>query len=137
MVFWHYNILHGNTKIGQSTVEFTILLPLMLLAIVALAYISLAFNCYMTISTASREGAREGARSNSAESANRAALSSLRNLRGGDKRVEVSFPEGRNKGKPISVTVHYKMPSLLPFLSRIIPRLTFSRTTTMILERNP
>ncbi len=133
----HFGILCANMKRGQSTVEFAILLPLMLFTIVALVYISLAFNCYLVISTASREGAREGARSNNEESANRAALSSLKNLRGGDKRVEVHFPEGRNKGKPISVTVTYKMPSLLPFLSRFIPRISFKRTTTMILEKNP
>ncbi len=126
-----------NQKKAQATVEFAILVPLMLILIVALVYIALAFNCYLTISTASREGAREGARSNSEVNANRAALSSLKNLHGGDKRVVVSFPEGRSKGKPISVTVSYKMPSPLPFLSRILPRLAFSRTTTMILERDP
>jgi Flp pilus assembly protein TadG len=120
---------------GQASVEFALVLPVLLIITVAVCQVALALNCYLVVTAASREGARRGAETNDAEAAGKASRASASNLPGAKPQIEVSFPEGRSKGSPVRVTVTFRMPYLVPGLERLIPQPTFSRSTSMALER--
>ena len=120
---------------GQAAVEFALVLPVLLLITLVVCQVALTFNCYLVVTSASREGARRGAETNDTDAARKAAMSAAGGLPGTGPEVEVSFPEGRAKGSPVVVTVAYRMPLLLPGLERLISRLSFKRSTTMALER--
>jgi hypothetical protein len=121
---------------GQAAVELALVIPVLLLIMVALCQLALTLNCYLVVTSASREGARRGAETNEVDAARKAAISCSRGLPGNAPDVDVSFPDGRAKGSPVTVRVSYGMPLLLPGLDRIIARPTFSRSTTMCLERD-
>ena len=120
---------------GQAAVEFALVLPVLLLITLVVCQVALSLNCYLVVTSASREGARRGAETNDTDAARKAAMSAAGGLPGTGPEVEVSFPEGRAKGSPVVVTVTYRMPLLLPGLERLISRLSFKRSTTMALER--
>lgn len=119
---------------GQATVEFALVLPVLLLVMAAICQVALALNCYLVVTGASREGARRGAETNSVEEARDAAARASSGLPGERPGVEVSFPQGRSKGMPIKVTVVYRMPLLVPGLDRLLPDATFRGCTSMALE---
>lgn len=130
------NLLRGmNGERGQASVELIMVLPVLLLVIVAVFQVALGLNCYMVITSASREGARRGAETNDATEARDAARRAAGGLPGSRAEVTVDFPQGRAKGRPVRVTVTYRMPFLIPVVSRLIPRSTFVRSTSMALER--
>ncbi len=120
---------------GQASVEFALVLPVLLLITVAACQVAVTFNCFLVVTAASREGARRGAETNDPAAARKAAVASSSALPGDRPRIEVGFPEGRARGAPVRVTVTYRMPLLLPGLDRLLGRPVFSRSTVMSLER--
>lgn len=121
---------------GQSTVEFALVLPVLLLVVVAVCQVALALNCYLVVTASSREGARRGAETNNVDEARDAALAAAGGLPGEKPTVKVSFPGGRSKGTPIKVTVSYRMPYLIPGLEKLVPGPEFNGTTSMALEKS-
>lgn len=122
---------------GQAAVELALVLPVLLLVTVAACQVAMGLNCYLVVGSASREGARRAAETNDAAQARDASLVAAKGLPGGAPSVEVAFPKGRGKGSPVVVKVAYRMPLLLPGLGSLVPRPTFSRSTTMSLEKGP
>jgi hypothetical protein len=120
---------------AQATVELALVLPVLLLVTVAVCQVALALNCYLVVNSAGRDGARRAAETNDGEAARKAALQSASGLPGDRPEVSVSFPEGRGKGSPVTVTVSYKMPLLLPGLDKLVQAPSFKATTSMALER--
>jgi Flp pilus assembly protein TadG len=120
---------------GQASVEFALVLPVLLLIVVAACQVAVSLNCFLVVTAASREGARRGAETNDAAAARKAAESAASALPGEPPRIEVGFPGGRDRGAPVRVTVTYRMPLLLPGLDRVVGRPEFSRSTAMALER--
>ncbi len=131
------NKRHGHPRgaPGQASVEFALVLPLLLIITIAVCQVALALNCYLVVTAASREGARRGAETNDADAARRASRSAASALPGQKPQVDVSFPEGRSKGSPVRVTVTYRMSFLVPGLEHLIPKARFSMSTSMALER--
>ncbi|HEY5493326.1 MAG TPA: TadE family protein [Candidatus Anoxymicrobiaceae bacterium] len=121
---------------GQAAVEMAIVIPVLMLMVVAVCQVALALNCYLVVTGASRDGARRAAETNDSQAAKKAALASAGGLPGEPVDVEVSFAQGRDKGCPVTVTVVYRVPLLLPGLEHIIPTPSFKRSTTMSLERS-
>jgi len=126
----------GRRESGQATVELALVIPVLLLLTAAVCQIALGLNCYLVVTQASREGARRGAETNDEGEARSAAVRACRGLPGGDPSVDVEFPEGRSRGKPVRVIVTYRMPVLIPGLSSLVPQARFSRGTSMALERD-
>ncbi len=122
-------------KNGQASVELIMVLPVLMLVTAAVCQLALSLNYYLIVSAASREGARIGARSNDPVLAKRAASDAAAGLPGERPRIEVEFPEGRSRGSPIRVTVTYRVTALIPGVSRLLPRPTFTKSTSMALER--
>ena len=126
---------HLGARSGQVTVEFALILPVLMIVTVAVCQVAIALNCYLVATAASREGARRGAETNDVDAARKSALAAASALPGDRPKVEVSFPEGRSKGSPLKVTITYCMPLAFPGLDHLLPRATFTRSTTMVLER--
>lgn len=121
---------------GQSTVEFALVLPLIVFILMVIIQVAVSLSCYLSVSNASRQGARSASCSNDVEAGRTAAVQAAGGLPGDRAAIDVEFPEGRSKGSPVRVTVTYKMPFLLPGVARIIPSVTFRKATTMTLERS-
>ena len=119
---------------GQASVEFALVLPVLLMITVAVCQVAISLNCFLVVTAASREGARRGAETNDPEAARKASSAAASALPGERPVIEVSFPEGRARGAPVRVTVTYGMPLLLG-LERLVPPARFSRSTSMALER--
>lgn len=116
--------------------ELILVLPVLLLVVAAVCQVALGLNCYLVIGSASREGARRGAETNDAGAAADAALKACDGLTGAKPRVSVDFPEGRSRGRLVRVTVSYRMPLLLPGLTKLVPSSDFKSSTAMALERS-
>jgi len=119
---------------GQATVEFALVLPVLLIITAAVCQVAFALNCYLVVNGASREGARRGAETNDPYEARAAAASACSGLPGQRPHIAVDFPEGRSRGKPVRVSVTYRMPLLLPGLDSLLPDANFHGTTSMALE---
>ncbi|MHB8894350.1 MAG: TadE family protein [Candidatus Geothermincolia bacterium] len=120
---------------AQAAVELAMVLPVLLLITVAVCQLALALNCYIVITSAGRDGARCAAATNDRAAGEKATLASASGLPGERPSVEITFPEGREKGSPVSVSVSYRMPLLLPGLDKVVPRPLFKASASMALER--
>ncbi|WP_105617248.1 TadE/TadG family type IV pilus assembly protein [Vallitalea okinawensis] len=109
---------------GQSLVEFAIILPLVLIIILGIIEFGIMFNAYLTITSASREGARLGAVGGS-DSEIESLISSITPQLNADKLVVTITPsEGaRDRGDSITVTASYDYQVLIPLLGDIISNL--------------
>jgi hypothetical protein len=116
-------------------VELALVLPVLLLITVAVCQLTIALNSFLVITSASRDGARRAAETNDSSSARKVALDSASGLPGARPRVEVTFPEGRSKGSPVTVSIEYRLPLLVPGLDRLLPQPQFKAHSTMSLER--
>jgi Flp pilus assembly protein TadG len=121
---------------GQSSVELVMVLPVLMLVAAAVCQLALGLNCYLVIGSASREGARRAAETNDVSAASEAAMKSCGGLSGAKPRVDVDFPEGRSRGRPVRVTVSYRMPLLIPGLDSLVPSPDLKRSTAMALEKS-
>lgn len=120
---------------GQATVEFALVMPLILILAVAVCQVAVFLNCRLILLAASREGARRAAETGDAGEARAAALSAATALSGDRPRVSVTFPEGRSKGSPVKVELTYRVPLVVPGLSRLIQPACFHCSTWMALEK--
>ena len=121
---------------GQSMVEFALVLPLLLILLFGILEFGLIFNSYLTITHASREGAR------------------IASLGGTDAEViarvndvsAVLYPENlsvavspsqfsRDRGNSVTVTVTYRHQLIIPIIGSIIgDTVPVSGATTMRVE---
>jgi hypothetical protein len=113
---------------GQATVEFAFVLPLLLLAVLAVVQVSLVVRDQLGVVHAAREAARAASVDPDPAGAVRAAH---RTMPGAD--VEVG---ARPKvGGEISVTVHYTSVTDLPLIGVLFPDPDLHATSVMRVER--
>ena len=130
------SIRRGWDERGQSIVEMAIALPLLLLLTMAVVDFGRAYNNYIVVTNASREGARFGSRfPQNLDGIRGAALLEASNsgipLAAGN--VTRTFPRGSSAaGFPISVTVTYSFPTILGGIAGF-DTLTLRRTTQMVI----
>ncbi|MDH7485240.1 MAG: TadE/TadG family type IV pilus assembly protein [Anaerolineae bacterium] len=103
---------------GQDLVELALLLPLLLIMMVIVLDMGRAFNTYMVLTNAAREGARQGSITPTQVTAITEAVHQVtRNAGLPDGQVTVSVASA-GSGNPVRVTVQYNFPlfsGLLPF----------------------
>ena len=92
-------LLQGKQERGATLIEFAVIFPLIIVLVMGIAEFSLAFKDWLTISHASREGARAGATAANDIAADIQILSAIEDaLTGGDLQsiinVQVSDPDG-------------------------------------------
>ena len=104
---------------GSASVEFAAVLPLALIALLLIVQVALVVAQQLVVQHAAREGAREAAVWNDDDRAREAAI------RAGDldaDRAEIEVtPADRPVGTPVRVTVHYRVPLVVPYVSRFLP----------------
>jgi TadE-like protein len=113
---------------GQATVEFAFLLPLIVLAALAIIQVGLVVRDQMAVVHAAREAARAASVDPDPARAIRAAR---RTLPGAD----VDVGERPEVGGEISVTVHYTSVTDLPIVGVLFPDPELHTTTVMRVER--
>ncbi len=132
---------HGRGERGQSLVEFVLVLPIFLLLLFAIIDFGMGFHAWITVTNASREGARIGVVGASETEIVNKVMSSASSLDPGKLSVTVTNAQGAS-GDPITVDVSYQYDLITP-LSNILTlvggggigsSLTFTAKTEMRLE---
>lgn len=113
---------------GQATVEFALLLPLVVFAALALIQVGLVVRDHLAVVHAAREAAREASVDPNAA---HAVAVARRTLPGAD--VEVSARPA--VGEPISVDVRYRAVTDLPLVGALFPDPVLHSRAVMRVER--
>lgn len=136
--------------LGQSLVEFALILPVLLLIIMGVFDFGRAVYAFNTVSNAAREGARllivnqgtsGGVYLAATEAANQATALGLDPSDPAE--VRVTFPDPGNcptisVGCPAEVRVQYRFDAITPIIGRFIGPITVGSTTQLLIERtNP
>ena len=98
--------------------ELALVLPLALLAALALVQVGLISRDSGVVALAAREGSREAAVTTDDESVRRAAL---RSGALSEERTEVTVERSGSVGDPVTVRVSYRAPLVVPFVDWLFP----------------
>jgi Flp pilus assembly protein TadG len=121
---------------GSASVEFAAVLPLALIALLLVVQVALVVAQQLVVQHAAREGAREAAVWNDDARAREAALRAG-NLDPDRADIEVT-PSDRPVGTPVRVTVRYRVPLIVPYVSRFLPsETTLTAFAEYRVEREP
>lgn len=118
-----------NRDRGQSTVEFTLVLPLVLILLLGLFQAGLLLRDQLLVVAAAREAAREAAVSPDPERIEAAARRSAPTL---DLVVDVA--RGSRRGDPVKVIISAR-PTSVPLVGKIVDRHRLEASATMRVER--
>lgn len=105
---------------GQSTVEFVLLLPVLLLILMAIIEFGFMFNAYLSITHASREGARLGSIGGTDSEIVAEVKSNLPTLIPENIAVTITPAATRQHGQDVSVSVSYSYPAMMPLINAVI-----------------
>jgi Flp pilus assembly pilin Flp len=130
---------------GASLIETALVLPLLLLLVGGIVDLGGAFNSYIMVTNASREGARYASKfPKDADGIVKATKQEATNfgvaLADEEMVIYVEFAEGQLSGKPVSVSVTFKHNTLFGNMIGIgdqSGRITISASTTMIIYGVP
>lgn len=103
---------------GSAAVELALVLPLALMAALALLQVGLVAEDSLVVAHAAREGAREAAVTTDAARVREAAL------RGGSlpgERTEIEVERAGSTGDPVTVRVRYRSQPVVPFVAWLFP----------------
>ena len=117
---------------GQSVAELALLLPLLILLLALLFDVGRAFNAYMVVTNAAREGARYGSQNptHTSEIVQRARYEATRGgLVGSNLTVTVT---SGSAGQPIIVRAQYPFPTILGSVLRL-PTIPLSSQFRMLI----
>ena len=113
---------------GQSTVEFAFVLPLVVLAALAIIQVALVVRDELGVVHAAREAARAASVDRDPGAAARAAHRTLPD-------ADVDVGARTRVGDPITVTVHYRSETSLPLVGVLMPDPDLHASATMRIER--
>jgi len=122
---------------GQATVEAALTFPVVLIALLLIVQVGIVVRDVLALHQAAREGVRTAAISADDD----AAVESIRNSAGplAADRIEIDIepdPQGRTRGRPISIRLRYAERLRIPIVSRIVDlELPLKASATMRLER--
>lgn len=116
----------GRGEHGQAAVEFAVALPLIVIAMLAIAQIGVSIRNEVAVELAAREGARAAA-----VSADSAASATAAARRAVDLEMAVAV---RSDGTTVTVTVTYVDPTDVAIIGRAIGPVTHTASATMAIE---
>ncbi len=130
---------------GANLVEMALVLPLLMLLLIGVVDIGRAFNHYIVITNAAREGARRASRTpiylgelavDAIEAAVRQeAANSGVDLSSDNAIITIGASQGLSGGNPISVTVHYTFTTIIGGLTGL-PEFSMRNSTEMVIFGN-
>lgn len=130
----YFNILRNDK--GQSLVEFSLIIPIIVLMIMAIIEFGLMFNAYLTINNSSREGARYAAVGGTDAEIVAKIISTAPKLKSEYISVSIVPSEAnRSRGDTVTVYVTYDYKVLIPLMSTIIDNIVdLNAQTSMRVE---
>ncbi len=99
---------------GASAVEFALILPILVLLIFGIVEFGIAFNNYITITHAAREGARLAAVDLNNPDLKAIIVERAYPVAVTEDDVDISTPEGTNIGDPVEVEITYNFTVTIP-----------------------
>lgn len=106
---------------GQSLVEFSIILPLLLLVVMGIVEFGMMLNSYLTINNAAREGARYGIIGNSNAEIQSIITSTSPSLNSAYLTITITPADGsRISGNTLTVKLTYNYKLTVPIISGIL-----------------
>jgi len=105
---------------GQSTVEFAMTVPLLMLVLLALIQTGMVVYAQIMVTHAAREGARQAATADSDGEILAAARTGAAGLDSSRLSVSYSAPSGWKTGEPVTVTTEYSVPLFASVLRTVI-----------------
>jgi len=125
----------GNQR-GQALVEFTIILPLLLLIVMGIIQFGMIFNSYLSLQNASREGARAGIVGSSSTEIRDTIIAVSPNLDASNLTVTVTPSDAyRQSGDTLTVKLTYTYNLTIPIIKNILGgSITLNTQTSMRIE---
>ena len=123
---FHKGRIHAERDRGQSTVEFVLVLPLVMFAVLLIAQFLVIVLTQVQVVNATRNAVRAAAVSqNPSDAASTAGQTSF------ERDIEVDTEVSR---KWVTVTTTYELVTDLPMVGRFVPDLTLTSRFSMLLE---
>lgn len=119
-----------NQEQGQSTVEFALVLPLVLILILGLLQVGVLVRDQILVLGAAREGVREAIVTPDRSAITAAASSAAPGLE-----LNVHVSRGTERGEPAEVNVS-AAPAQLPLVGEIVSGMTLKASATMRIEKS-
>lgn len=117
MAFFKLFRKYEKNERGTTSLELAIILPVLILILFAIFEFGVAYNNYLAITHAAREGARLAAVGNYSETVVRERAYPV-----DPTSVDISYPNGYAHGEPVEVTVRYDYQLEIPFFGvRTLP----------------
>jgi Flp pilus assembly protein TadG len=117
-------------EMGQSTVEFALVLPVVLILILGLLQVAVLARDQIMVMGAAREGVREAIVTPDQGAINSAARSAAPGLN-----LDVKVTRGTERGDPAKVNVSAP-PAKLPIVGEIVGNLNLKASATMRMEKS-
>ncbi len=105
---------------GQSTVEFALVFPFLLIIFLLFAQAVMVLRAQIIVTGAAREAARKGVETASDVLIKGAAYKASNGLDPNRMKVEVICPH-RKRGEPVTVRINYRVPLYIPGLQHLFP----------------
>jgi Flp pilus assembly protein TadG len=130
------SICGGNER-GSVTVEFALVLPFIMLAMLAVLQAGVTGAAHIMVSQAAREGARQATTADSDAEITQAAIAAAGIIPADRLRVSWSTGNGWQTGLPVTVVASAEVPCIFPALAKVWPTAYLARaTSTMRLEKD-
>jgi len=101
---------------GASAVEFALILPILIILIFGIVQFGIAFNNYITITHAAREGARIAAVDLNNPDLENIIIERAFPVQITEDDIVISTPEGTNIGDPVEVEITYNISITIPLV---------------------
>ncbi|TET15824.1 MAG: pilus assembly protein [Actinobacteria bacterium] len=101
---------------GASAVEFALILPILIILVFGIVQFGIAFNNYITITHAAREGARIAAVDLNNPDLENIIIERAFPVQITEDDIVISTPEGTNIGDPVEVEITYNISITIPLV---------------------
>lgn len=127
----------GAYERGSVTVEFALILPFVMIAMLAVLQAGVTGAAHIMVSQAAREGARQATTADNDAEITRAARAAATVIPAERLTISWSAPAGWVSGSPVTVTAAADVPCIFPALAGVWPGAYSARAvSTMRLERD-
>lgn len=120
------------SEAGQSTVEFVLVLPVLVMALLAVVQVGVVIRDSLAVQNLAREAARAAAVEPTLLTAQTAVRESSGRL--DSRRVKVELDGGSDPGELVTATVHYDAPTSVPIVGLMVGDAALSASVTMRVE---
>lgn len=105
---------------GQALVEFSIIIPLLLLLLLGIAELSMILNSYLSIENAAREGARIGVIGSSDNAIKNRIINTTPSLNSNNLNIQITPSEdSRSSGDNLTITITYNYHTITPLIGAL------------------